>query len=64
MACKHCTSMAEYYAVREAQEQRCEEYSKGYSTETEEFYRDVETRVTFKDWLVERSGQRAYVHNT
>lgn len=58
MSCKHCISMAEYYAAREAQEQRCEEYSNGYDTEQGEFYRDVETRLTFKAWLVERRGQR------
>ncbi len=51
MGCHHCNSMAEYYSAREAQEGRAEQYSAGYATELEDFYENVETRITFKAWL-------------
>lgn len=51
----HAQLMSEYYAAREAQERRAEDYSAGYETERAEFYEAVETRVTFKAWLQERS---------
>ncbi len=57
MACHHCTMMSEYYSAREAQEQRAEQYSAGYTTEQAEFYELIEPRITFKQWLM--SGNRA-----
>ncbi len=59
MSCRHCGLMAEYYAAREAQELRAEEYSSGYATELADFYENVETKLTFKAYLIEMS--RAYV---
>lgn len=56
MSCHHCNLMNGYYAEREAQERRAEDYSLGYETETREFYVEVEPRVTFKQWLI---GQRS-----
>lgn len=50
----HAELMAEYYAAREAQEQRAQDESAGYATELAEFY-EREERVTFKSYLVQRS---------
>ena len=47
----HAQFMSEYYAARDSQEERAEEYSAGYATETAEFYATQEERVTFKAWL-------------
>ncbi|MGW6255474.1 hypothetical protein [Streptomyces sp. NPDC055085] len=58
VACHHCLMMAEYYAMREAQERRAESYSAGYQTETRDYYRTVEKRVTFHDFLKERRHAR------
>lgn len=41
-----------YRLARYAQDQRAEEYSIGYRTELAEFYRDVETSLAFRDWLL------------
>lgn len=43
--------MTDYYAAREAQERRAEDWSLGYATETEQFYQEIEARLTFKAWL-------------
>lgn len=51
----HANLMREYYSARNAQETRCEEFSRAYDTETREFYHFVETRLTFKLWLIEKS---------
>ena len=56
MSCHHCTTMAEYYSAREAQEGRAEQYSAGYKTEQAEFYELIEPKITFKQWLM--SGRR------
>jgi hypothetical protein len=50
----HKRLMEEYYAAREAQERRAEDYSYGYETETNEFYAFIEERITFKDFLINR----------
>lgn len=57
MACKHCELMGEYYAIREAQEQRAEQYSAGYKTELKDFYENVEKRFVFKDYLIYSKGR-------
>ncbi len=57
MACHHCNMMSEYYAIRENQEQRAEQYGAGYATETAEFYQQ-EPRVTFKDFLQANVNRR------
>jgi Trp operon repressor len=58
MACHHCNLMQEYYAAREAQEQRAEMYGAGYATETREFYETQEQRVTFKAFLQQSMDRR------
>lgn len=52
----HTLLMAEYYAAREAQELRAEEYSYGYDTEENEFY-EFEEKLTFKRFLIMRKGE-------
>lgn len=52
----HSELMAEYYAARNAQEERAEMYSAGYATELAEFYATQEDRVTFKAWLQQGSS--------
>lgn len=58
MSTAHDQLMSDYYAAREAQEQRAEDYSAGYATELAEFYDTQETRVTFKAWLIDHKGYR------
>lgn len=58
MGCQHCSLMSDYYSAREAQEVRAEEYSNGYATEKEEFYAYQEPRLTFKEFLIGRKGNR------
>lgn len=53
MSCNHCRMMDDYYSARLAQEWRAEQYAIGYDTETKVFYRDIEKRIVFKDWLRE-----------
>lgn len=45
-----------YYAERDAQQQRCDEYANGYATEETTFYTEIETRVTFKAILLQAKG--------
>ena len=59
MACHHCGMMSEYYAARNAQEAKAEDYSNGYRTEKREFYDSVERRFTFKEFLIGRSRVRS-----
>jgi len=49
---QHAELVDGYQSARTAQEARAEAYSAGYATELAEFYRDVEPRVLFKDWLI------------
>lgn len=58
MGCQHCLLMSDYYSARNAQEERAEEYSNGYPTEKEEFYAYQESRLTFKEFLIGRKGNR------
>lgn len=55
----HAQRMSEYYAAREAQEQRAEMYSAGYATELAEFYATQEERLTFKSYLQQGSWAHA-----
>ncbi len=52
----HSELMAGYYAARNAQEERAEDYSAGYATELADFYATQEERITFKAWLVQGAG--------
>lgn len=47
----HADLVEGYTLAVEAQRARAEAYSHGYRTELEEFYRDVEARLTFRAWL-------------
>ena len=49
---QHAELVDGYITARTAQETRAEHWSIGYATELAEFYRDVERRVVFKDWLI------------
>lgn len=48
----HAELVEGYRLAVEDQERRAEAYSHGYPTELGEFYRDVEPRLTFRDWLL------------
>lgn len=52
----HAQVVEGYRLARAAQDARVEAWAIGYATERAMFYRDVEPRVTFRDWLV---GSRA-----
>ncbi len=52
----HAQLMDDYYSARNAQEWRAEQYAIGYDAETREFYSVIETRITFKSWLVQGSS--------
>jgi hypothetical protein len=56
MSRAHEILMSEYYCARDAQEQRAEDYSAGYSAELQEFYDYVEPKLTFKEFLIGRKG--------
>ncbi len=58
MSRHHDELMRGYYSARQAQEQRAEEWSMGYATETALFYAEEETRVTFKQWLISQRRER------
>lgn len=61
MSCKHCNLMSDYYSARQAQEERAETYSLGYDSENRDFYENVETRVNFKDFLInQREGRQTW----
>ncbi len=47
----HRALMEAYYSARNAQEQRAEMYGYGYESETADYYRDVEPKITFKMFL-------------
>lgn len=47
----HEQLMSDYYAARAAQEERAEAYALGYATEAENFFADIEPKITFKGWL-------------
>jgi len=51
---EHADLVESYRTARAAQEERAEEWSKGYAAELEAFYRDVERPLVFKDWLQHR----------
>lgn len=51
MSCHHCNLMAEYRAIREAEEQAAEMASAGYQTELKEYWAN-NPRTTFKDFLI------------
>ena len=51
MSRQHDESMDAFHAAVEAQEERAEAWSLAYRPETDEFYRDVEQRLTLRRWL-------------
>lgn len=53
----HELLMSVYYAARQAQEERAEDYSHGYKTERDEFYRNVERKLTFKEFLIQQKRE-------
>jgi hypothetical protein len=50
--------MSAFYAERDAQVARCDEYANGYATEETTFYAEIEARVTLKDILIQARGTR------
>lgn len=54
----HNRLMEEYYAAREAQERRAEQWSSGYQEDERMFYATIEERITFKSFLIMRKDER------
>ncbi len=53
----HSDMMAEYYVIREAEEQEAENQGYGYATETAEYW-EFHPRTTFREFLIGRKGNR------
>jgi hypothetical protein len=56
LLCRHREAVREYHHLRHGQQCRAESFSGGNETELTEFYETVESKITFKKYLIDRTG--------